>query len=258
MTFFAVSVLVLNFVLWGVLLLKFKHHFSTDSIIEKTQNKINQLINELNNNTEMDISLINESTKRLKNFLSDAELRMKDFEDATNRLRDMIAQADYIIRNSEKTSFIYQDEHFSSNGDSNNKVNTSNMNSIQNPFSSNKSVRKDFLNKNINSYVKNSKSNIDPESSYKILNQQATLFDNEEKSILKDEINVTSQGAAYKEVPLIITKVIEDKPVTIASKKNNLNLDVQKLYNQGYSIEQIATELSCSVTEVQFIIDMTN
>ncbi len=84
--------------------------------------------------------------------------------------------------------------------------------------------------------------------------KEKSLFDDEdnESKIFNDEINVTTDGAAYKQVPLIITKVMDEKK----TKKEDINNDVKKLYEQGYSVEQIALELSCSIIEVQFIIDL--
>ena len=70
-------------------------------------------------------------------------------------------------------------------------------------------------------------------------------------------MQVTQDGAAFKEVPLIITKVYEEIPQNNEQKtKKNLSKQVQELYNNGKSVEEIANELSCSRTEVQLIIDM--
>ena len=77
-------------------------------------------------------------------------------------------------------------------------------------------------------------------------------------------MNVTSDGAAYKEVPLIITDVYQDSvelPVIesstpIKEKNDSLKKRVQDLYEQGMDSEQIASQVSCSVTEVEMIIAM--
>ena len=86
--------------------------------------------------------------------------------------------------------------------------------------------------------------------------QQPDLFSQESESVFiqnKDEVFVRSDGAAYKEIPLVVTKIIDEVP---RNKNKDLRQNVIDLYNQGYSIEQITMELSCSVTEVQLIIDM--
>ena len=67
-------------------------------------------------------------------------------------------------------------------------------------------------------------------------------------------------GAAYKHVPLIITKVLDEEPVkqikAAVTNKKEFSDQVMDLFNKGLQVEQIANELSCSITEVQFVIDM--
>ncbi len=115
---------------------------------------------------------------------------------------------------------------------------------------------------NINRYdtVKTKKSNpyINPNDAYEIKKpNQQSLFDEEnDNSIFSDVTKVTDDGAAYKEVPLIITKIYDDQ--VTEKKKSNKQIDekVEKLFRQGMNVDDIAAELSCSIAEVQFIIDM--
>ena len=94
---------------------------------------------------------------------------------------------------------------------------------------------------------------VNPNAAYAPTVQQS-LFEEEVSDA--DEINVREDGAAYKQVPLIITKVYEDKPLTQEEASAELNKQVQRLYEQGLEIEEIAAKLSCSISEVQFIIDL--
>ena len=89
-----------------------------------------------------------------------------------------------------------------------------------------------------------------PKQNPPIKNQplQNTLFD-------RDETNITPDGTAYKEVPLLKARVYDDKTVVSSSNKP-LKEKVEKLFNQGMQINDIAKDLSCSISEVQFIIDM--
>ena len=75
---------------------------------------------------------------------------------------------------------------------------------------------------------------------------------------MKDETVVTPDGAAYKEVPLIVTKVYDDSKDAVKNQNTNSSLKekVEKLFNQGMQVDDIAQELSCPASEVQFIIDM--
>ena len=98
---------------------------------------------------------------------------------------------------------------------------------------------------------------IDPNSSYEVTNNESlgSLFD-ENDLVLKDETKVTAEGAAYKEVPLIITKVYDDNVALNANSDNSLGTKVSRMYANGMTVEEIALELDCSTSEVQFIIDM--
>ena len=233
----ALFISLVSLILMIVILIRFKKLFSTDSIIDKTKSQMNRVIMDVNNNANRDLELINESSRRLRALLNEADKKMENFREATQLLRTTIAEAEKVVK--KKTA-------------------------------------------------------IDPEASFRVnknMNfQQGSLFDEvapEQKSILKDETIVTPEGAAFKEVPLIITKVYDDKPKKEESPANtsspavkeyppkagasaaalsklstsqksdsSLQEKVEKLFKQGMQIEDIAVELSCSTSEVQFIIDM--
>ena len=220
MSFFVISVLTLNIILWIVLLIRFKKLFSTDKIIEKTEQNLNHLIKEIDMAADRDTYLAKETSKRIKNQIEDAERKMELFQEATNRLRDMIAEADKINKGQKYTI----------------------------------------------------KPAVDPDSAYEVnisksKPEQGNLFDQNDsvytkpagrKSIQKNETIITPDGAAYQEVPLIITKVYDEKPhaQTEEEKKKSMALNVRSLYSEGMNAEEIAQKLNCSIPEVQFIIDM--
>lgn len=102
----------------------------------------------------------------------------------------------------------------------------------------------------------------DPEAAYELTldsqkNSQPSLFEST-KSIQKNETNLTPDGAAYHEIPLIITKVYDEKKEekTTISENSDVSHQVRKLLDQGMNAQEIAANLNCSITEVQFIIDM--
>lgn len=219
MVFFVISVLIINVILWAVFLIRFKRLFSTDQIIEKTEQKVNHFIKEIDMAADRDTYLAKETTKRIQNKLDEADRKMELFQEATNRLRDMIAEADKINKG-QKYSF---------------------------------------------------KPVVDPDSAYEITlknkkPEQGNLFENTDtyskypktKSIQKEETVVTPDGTAYREIPLIITKVLDDEPhkLTDEEKKKKLPELVRKMFKDGASTEEIAANLNCSITEVQFIIDL--
>ncbi len=240
--YIAIFLSLLSIVLMIVILVRFKKLFSTDAIIEKTKSQMNRVIMDVNNNANRDLELLNESTRRLRALLNDAEKRMESFREASQLLRDMIAEAEK-AGSSRQGKIVY----------------------VENPLAEKNE------NKSAASKTKKSNPYIDPDSSYKVRNSaagsgtenQRSLFDDEdenEDTFLKDETLVTKDGAAYKEVPLIITKVYDDKTADAINSKsqsqNNLEEKVQKLFAQGMKVDDIAAELSCSISEVQFIIDL--
>lgn len=226
----------LSIILIIVILIKFNKLFSTHAIIEKTQKQMDKVIADVNRNVKRDIELINEATLRTRSLIKECDIKMEQFKEATQRLREMINEVDKVTKKNTK-SIIYSD-YIEKDGLANIK-----------PVGYKESYKK----------TKNTFT-IDPNSSYESVHKdsiQGSLFDEpkqQKKSILNDETKVTPEGAAYKEVPLIITKVYDDR-----IQNNNvtqINEKVEKLFRQGMSADDIASELSCSISEVQLIIDL--
>ncbi len=237
--YIALFLSLVSFILMIIILIRFKKLFSTDAIIEKTKSQMNRVIMDVNNNANRDLELINESTKRLRALLHDAEKRMESFREASQILRDMIAEVEKLGAG-RPAKVLYVDNPAPA---------------VENKAAASKQ-------KKANPYI-------DPDASFRVRNSaagtgtenQRSLFDDVEEnttSIIKDETLVTKDGAAFKEVPLIITKVYDDKVNSQSNSKQPkpLKESVEKLFNQGMQIEDIAKELSCPVSEVQFIIDM--
>lgn len=230
--YIALFISLVSLILMIIILIRFKKLFSTDAIIDKTKSQMNRVIMDVNNNANRDIELINESSRRLRALLNEGDVKMEHFREATQLLRDTIAEAEKANSHHKETKNIF----------------------------------------------------VDPDASYRLTDKvpakQGSLFDDppvaESKSILKDETVLTSSGAAYKEVPLIVTKVYDEKPVEKENQQakrtdnpqykaqftapktqsQTLKDKVEKLFKQGMQIDDIAMELSCPSSEVQFIIDM--
>lgn len=234
MTYFVLILSVINILLFFIFLLKFKSIFSTDSILEKTTKRVDKIIAELNQNAQRDLDLVASSSRKLDKQLKDAEFQMQLFQEASQRLKDILAEVEN--KSSKKVFSIVENDL---------SVNKSNDQSNKTIDSLNKHNQISPLQRNyVNAYSSHTNQ------------QQPDLFSQDSESVIiqnKDEVFVQSDGTAYKEIPLVVTKIIDDVP---RNKNNDLRQNVIDLYNQGYSIEQITMELSCSVTEVQLIIDM--
>ncbi|MCR4953490.1 MAG: hypothetical protein K6A43_05385 [Treponema sp.] len=255
MVIFVLSFTVINIALWVILLIRFKKLFSTDSIVEKTRAQMNQMVADIDNTTDRDMFLVKESEKRIKQELAEADKKMELFKEATDRLRDMIAEADRINKISNKSKSLYQDFSKTSFGGANTasaNITTAKVGNVEKKAATSYTREKN----------RKFEAQIDPEASFE-LNPQDDLFSSveEQHPIIKNETTVTQDGAAYREVPLIITKVYDETAPQnqvqnqVPSHKS-LSEQVKQLFEQGYKAEEIAAQLSCSVTEAQFIIDM--
>lgn len=217
MNYIAITLSLINVCLLFVFLFKFKSLFTTDDIVEKTKQKINQIVGDVNQNAQRDIDLINHCQRQMRTLLKESEEKMQEFQQATNLLRDMLAEIDRQgvnknIQYTQKTNTIYN-------------------NSLTNQYTNVKSnVQNDFFSKSSDVYT--------------------TKNDVYTRPLHKPNIKSVENR---NEQPDLFSQQIDQKP---NKKVSNLNQKVEMLYNQGYTVEQIASELSCSVTEVQLIIDM--
>ena len=271
MVVLVISLCIVNIILWGVFLFNFKKLFSTDKIIEKTADKMNHMVSDIDNTTQRDVYLLNEKTKKLQSMLDEAEIQMDMFKAATQRLREMIAESEKISKKNPKVSPLYQDIPV---------VTEKKPAEVKGKSQAAKNAGKYLHNANTTTNLaaekKENKSQISPDDVFEVIkSQEQNLFDDTDSAIISTDtpMNVTEDGAAFKEVPLIITKVYQETPTDNSTSKNsdsndeanfekrvekkkNLNKRVQELYNNGLKVEEIANELSCSITEVQLIIDM--
>lgn len=240
MAILVACICIINIILWVIFLVRFKKLFSTDKIINTTTEKMNKLVMEIDKATERNIFLTDASEKKIQKLLNEADKNMELFKEANKRLRDMISEAEKVSKRNEIRSPIYE------------PVREVIREEIRPQPKTERVVKK-----NIDAYLQNSRKAIEPESTFKLVDSvQQDLFEENKVDITDTVTKITEDGAAYKEVPLIITRVYDEKPVPKENKKKNLTKAVQELYNNGLTVTQIANELSCSITEVQLIIDM--
>ena len=213
MNYIAITLSLINISLLFVFLFKFKSLFITDDIVEKTKQKMNQIISDVNQNAQRDIDLVNHCSRQIRSLIKESEEQMQSFQEATNILRDMLAEIDRQGVN--KSIQVTQSN--------NQKYNYND--SFQNNYSSR---TQDYPQ---NNQINTTKSDVYTRP-YQKLNIKLVQNENQQPDLFSD--------------------VKEEKE----NKRGNLTKNVVNLHNQGYSVEQIASELSCSVTEVQLIIDM--
>lgn len=230
MVFLVVILCITNILLWIVFLLKFKSLFSTEDIIEKTRSELNKLVMDINNNTDRNITVYNESSRNLKKIIAEAESKVNLLENRIKLLNDEIQK--------------------------NNLTNVLQTNISQKKKSSHKiqEVANAYKNNGITS--KSSFSLTDAGKEITNNSIQKSLFDDNSSVDTVANVTVNPDGTSYAGIPIVMPTVFAtDTPVQL---KDDLKTRIVKLYEQGKSIEEIAAELSCSTTEVQFVIDFTD
>ena len=242
--YIAIILSSISIVLLIAVLLKFKKLFSTESLIENTKIKMNKIISDINKNANMDIDLINEATRRTRQLIKETDEKMEEFKEASQMLRDMIATVEHQTKQAQSQIPIFK---------------TSLMEEIK-PIGRIKSIEenKDFT-KTENKTVGQANS-----IKAKAYSSQLSLFDDDNTEKEKDmdiSTNKSFVAAVSSEnnvqegdvIPNIVTNIVA--PDNFVSKKS-LNDRVERMFGMGMQVEDIALELSCSVSEVQFIIDM--
>lgn len=216
--FFVVSLTVINILLWFVFLIRFKRLFSTDDIISSTREEMNKMIEDVNRNTERDITLINDRIKELKALIAEGDRQIA------------------IVRTEKEKSEQYA--------------------VFSNRIASAQNVKKQTpVQKAAEQYKKSGKT-FDPGNlSYSVNHDaneeklQESLFDENPTTI-----NVNKDGSSFAKVPLVGPEVVmSDNPIV---PKISFNEQVRELNERGETVDEIARQLKRSTTEVQFAIDM--
>ena len=263
----AIILSLITIILLSVFLIRFKKIFSTDKVIEKTKIYMEKMIKDINAQSNRDLDLVRESSNRLKALLNETEYKMEQFREAAGLLQNAIAEAEKINRLSGSAPLFTENK------------NLEGIKPIRKPSSRRAALHEEKKNEG------KTEASIEPDSRFELSKpRQNSLFDSDDEieksnaaltSLLSDETTVLPDGAAYRPVPLIISKVLDEEPSSleassrrqsrsegnddlkiIKTNKTDFSEQVRDLFNKGMNVEQIAEELSCSITEVQFVIDM--
>lgn len=179
-----------------ILLIRFKKLFSTEKILEKITQYMEKRLTEINSVTSRDLDLLRSSSENIHNLLNESEEVMKKYQEATNRLRKVIAQSEKsdfnLLKNENKDSDLILDL----------KQKTKNEKNSENSFYTD------------------------------LLKKPVIVKSNEIPPASKNYINIE-----------------EDKRSPITKK-------IIKLHERGLSVEEISEQLSCSISEVQLVIEL--
>ncbi len=208
--------------MWIIFGIRFKKIFSPDGMIEKAREGMNRLLRSMQKNTFENVNLVNESIQKLEQAKIAAERKVEEI----NRKIELL--------NAEAGMVQFRD-----------KIQEQVKQPLRQPVTA----------------------GIDPNAAYSVKTPvQKDLFSSDVHPLKtnRDEIVVTPSGAAYKEVPMITTKMFEEKPsdgdspktASVISPKKSVDEQVMYLFNNGYSVSDIASNLKLSEVEVQFVIDL--
>ena len=179
-----------------ILLIRFKKLFSTEKILEKITQYMEKRLTEINSVTSRDLDLLRSSSENIHNLLNESEEVMKKYQEATNRLRKVIAQSEKsdfnLLKNKNKDSDLILEL----------KQKTKNEKNYENSFYTD------------------------------LLKKPVIVKSNEIPPASKNYINIE-----------------EDKRSPITKK-------IIKLHERGLSVEEISEQLSCSISEVQLVIEL--
>jgi len=238
--FIAAFFCVLNIALWFVFILKFKKLFSTDDIIASAREQMDRMIADINRNASRNIELIEDRVKQLKIVLAEADRHLGA---ARRELENQQAAMDY----QQKI-------------DSVKRVKKEEISAAHSRTSSVSRAAQQYLhNQNLSDSLQSGKRfEVTEEGSRHV--QQGDLFDLPEDEsrgqIISDSgttFTVERDGSSHASVPILGGNVTyADEPIqpkmTFAQSVKNLTL-------AGHSVEEIASELNSSTTEVQLVLD---
>lgn len=76
----AIILCFINILLWIIFAIRFKKIFTTDEIIEKTREELNQMLADVNRNAERNITLIEDKIRELKSVAAEADRRLSVYK----------------------------------------------------------------------------------------------------------------------------------------------------------------------------------
>lgn len=246
MSVFIIVLCLINLGLWFLFLWKFKDLFNTDKIIEKTRREMDKLVRDINNNAETNINVIDDRIRKVKSYVKELDSKFDQIETRMSLLNKQISDVQKPVKH----------------------TSTENKSSRSSKRPVNESQAADR-------YKENSK--INPAASYgitetgkKMVQKQNTLFDDDYSSgsVIETSVhvNVQSDGSSYAEIPVVATEgfkfeVIDEKkqPSSVQqSSSGNIKSQVLDMFHAGIPADLIASKLSISPAEVEFIVSFNN
>lgn len=215
---------VINLVLWLVFFLKFKKLFSTDDVIQKTRDQYELLLSDVNRNALSNIDLIQMKIDELQALIDVADRRL-----STINSEELFLAQKKQVSTDRRIEKAYG------------KKNAKTDNVASEVVEQNQAFELDFDLKKVKR-----KSQTVTQTPEKTSVRKRNVKTNVEPSNLSESENYIQQ----KEMPRIYMSA---NPI---QSQKTFQDQVKKLYEAGYSVDDIAHELNKSTTEVELIVEM--
>ncbi|TVL81160.1 hypothetical protein A9X81_00550 [Brachyspira hyodysenteriae] len=247
--------------------------------MSKAREEIEALVKEFNNIALSRISILEDSIVRANRLVKELNNFQNDKKDNNiknnNAVKEEIKTEENIDKITEEKKLdisVQEPKNIESN---NNNNNNNNNNIVMNNEEKNKKldIRVDDNNTKTNSKtektekiekaeIKEEKKEIKPKPKKNNIDTAAKAIDDEARREVIEKLR-SKLDRTIKTNMAIYDKPIEDKtiafvndPLDTTVKDSNKNDDIIKLYKQGFSKEEIAKKLNCSITEIDIVIDL--
>ncbi|MCZ9980248.1 hypothetical protein OFR20_01705 [Brachyspira hyodysenteriae] len=244
--------------------------------MSKAREEIEALVKEFNNIALSRISILEDSIVRANRLVKELNNFQNDKKDNNiknnNAVKEEIKTEENIDKTAEEKKLdisVQEPKNIESNNNNNNN------NIVMKNEEKNKKldIRVDDNNTKTNSKtektekiekaeMKEEKKEIKPKPKKNNIDTAAKAIDDEARREVIEKLR-SKLDRTIKTNMAIYDKPIEDKtiafvndPLDTTVKDSNKNDDIIKLYKQGFSKEEIAKKLNCSITEIDIVIDL--
>ncbi|MCR5606653.1 MAG: hypothetical protein K6F69_07545 [Treponema sp.] len=220
----AVILCVVNLLLWIVLFIRFNSLFSADDIVKNTKEEMNKLVADINRNVDRNITLIDDRIKELKLLMAQADKKVAFVQSELSKSSDAV-----YFTNALKS------------------ISNRKNDNVNNPYRRSASININELSESLDRDAVHLDIINDDIANKNIPNKKST-----DKN-LNNNLNVSnSENHEIHNIPSIS---VAENPIEAGISRKDFSTEVLKLYRKGYNVEAIASELSCSISEVSLVLD---
>lgn len=239
--------------------------------MSKAREEIEALVKEFNNIALSRISILEDSIVRANRLVKELNNFQNDKKDNNikNNNNAAVKKEIKIEENIDKTT---EEKKLDISVQEPKNIESNNNNIVMNNEDKNKKldIRVDDNNTKINSKtekiekaeIKEEKKETKPKPKKNNIDTAAKAIDDEARREVIEKLR-SKLDRTIKTNMAIYDKPIEDKtiafvndPLDTTVKDSNKNENIIKLYKQGFSKEEIAKKLNCSITEIDIVIDL--